>query len=145
MTSTSPQEQTREILERLKLRLGPTYEDLEDIAYGLSPQKAAAYWAEQLRDAQMAEQISKFTAEERKSWNDHLAQLRGQARDALRAIGKFSVIVWEQVTEAEEFELNPESYWRRLIAEAEFMATQPRPSLASRATVPLPTPAEAVE
>jgi hypothetical protein len=125
MASTSPQEQTREVLERLKLRLGPTYEDLEDIADGLSPEKAAAYWEEQLRDAQMAEQISKFTAEERKSWNNHLAQLRGQALDALRAIGKFSVMLWEQMSEGEEFELNPESYWRNIIAEAEFMATRP--------------------
>jgi len=122
--------ETKLILERIgsapSLRLCQSFEDMEDIAEGLPPKKVLAYWAEMHEDAQMAEKILGFDKESKISWNQHISQLRKQAVDALYACGEFSVIVWEQVSEGEEFELNPESYWRRIIADAEFMATRPR-------------------
>lgn len=146
---TSPQEQTREILERLNLRLGPPYETLEDIAWSMKPEKAAAYWKEMLSDAQMAEQISNFTAEERKSWEDHLAQLRKEAVEALRAASNFSCMLWEQLSEGEEFELNPESYWRSIISHAQARKQHLRDMMVSASAAtegvdappPLPEPA----
>lgn len=112
--------QTKLILERIapRLRLCPSFDDMEDISEDLPPKKLLAYWAEMHEDARLAEQILGFDEESKTSWNQHIAQLRKRASDALRACGKMSVMLWEQMSEGEEFELNPERYWKTIINDA---------------------------
>ncbi len=118
----SAQNEVRSILERLKLRLGPSYEDLEEIAWGMKPEKAKAYWEEQLAAAKKAEQISLFNKEERRAHEERLAELRGQAATALYEAHAYSCMLWEQLSEGEEFELDPEAYWLAQIIEAKRVA-----------------------
>jgi hypothetical protein len=114
--------QTKLILERIgsapSLRLCQSFQDMEDIAEDLSLPKQLAYWAEMHEDARMAEQILGFDEESKISWNQHISQLRKRAVEALRAIHKFSVMLWEQMAEGEELELNPERYWKTIISDA---------------------------
>jgi hypothetical protein len=112
--------QTKLILERIapSLRLCQSFDDMEDIACDLPPKKLLAYWAEMHEDARMAEQILGFDKESRISWNEHIAQQRKRAVNALYACDKMSVMLWEQMSEGEEFELNPDRYWRRIINDA---------------------------
>ena len=93
------------------------------------------FWERTLQDARMAEQIQGFTAEEKRSWNEHLRQLRKQAIDALRAARNFSCMLWEQMSEGEEFELNPERYWRDIIANS-LERARPGHGLAAGAAAP---------
>jgi hypothetical protein len=114
--------QTKLILERIRsapsLRLCQSFEDMEEIAEDLPLPKQLAYWSEMHEDARLAEQILGFDEASKISWNQHISQLRKRAYDALREAGKMSVMLWEQVSEAEEFELNPERYWKTIITDA---------------------------
>lgn len=114
--------QTKLILQRISsapsLRLCQSFEDMEYIAEDLPLRKQLAYWAEMHEDARLAEQILGFDEESKMSWNQHISQLRKRAVDALYACGKFSVMLWEQISEGEEFELNPERYWKTIISDA---------------------------
>lgn len=114
--------QTKLILERIRsapsLRLCQSFADMEEIAEDLPLPKQLAYWAEMHEDARMAEQILGFDAESKMSWDQHIGQQRKRASDALREAGKMSVMLWEQLSEGEEFELNPERYWKTIITDA---------------------------
>jgi hypothetical protein len=107
----------------------------------LPEEKRLSFWTEQLEDARMAETIHGYNAEEKRAWNQHLAELRARAIDALRAIGKFSVMLWEQMSEGEEFELNPERYWCDIIRKAKQVKEEEEDEEVE-APPPLPTPAE---
>jgi hypothetical protein len=112
--------ETHAILSRLAPQIGKLmeYEYMLTTSDDLPEEKRLAFWTEQLEDARMAETIHGYNAEEKRAWNEHLAELRKRAIDALRAIGKFSVMLWEQMSEGEEFELNPERYWCDIIRKA---------------------------
>lgn len=73
-------------------------------------------WTQILADAELAEQILHFTKEEQESWDNHMVDLRKKARDLM---GDAPAKAWDNLIEGETFELNPERYWKSIIADLE--------------------------
>ena len=86
------------------------------LAYISNDDLTEEQWREVLADAKLAEQILNFTDEEKQSWEDHMDLLRKRAH---KMLGDAPAKVWDNLIEDETFELNPERYWHRVIADLE--------------------------
>jgi hypothetical protein len=100
-----------EAVKEILARIGrPDYG--EYLGDELTPQQ----WEQALADAKLAEQILNFTKEEQESWEAYLLGLRMEAH---KLLGDAPIKAWENLMSGETFELNPERYWRRVIADLE--------------------------
>jgi hypothetical protein len=77
------------------------------------------FWTEMLAEARTALAVSQLDAAGRAAYNKKLEDLRKAAIASLQAAGAFSCMLWEQMGEGEEFELDPEKYWTNIIRRAE--------------------------
>lgn len=104
------QGEVRHILEQLnKADFFSTLEELDmGCRYGMPDEK---YWARALKDARAAELLKGLTAEERA---ERLAEGKKLCEDELRRANNCSCMLWEQLCEGEEYEIDPIVYWENL-------------------------------
>lgn len=114
---TPLQQDVFNILQRLNSKWH-TFAEYAERAEWEPVEKQEAFWLKLRMQAWKAEAIAGFTGEDLAHHNHKLETLRRDAIQALRDIGKFSVMLWEQMSEAEEFELDPENYWISVISDA---------------------------
>ncbi len=114
---TPLQQEVFDILQRLNSKWH-SFAKYAEQAEWEPEEKQEAFWLKLHVDVQKAEAIAGFTGEELAHHNHKLETLRRDAIQALKDIGEFSVMLWEQMSEFEEFELDPEDYWTSIITRA---------------------------
>lgn len=108
-------EEARVICERIGR--GADFDDLNTTADEFDlrddSEDSIKFWTDALAAAKNAERVALMSPEECAAWNAMLASLRRETREFLSAADIFSSMRWEQMLEAEDFELDPETYWTR--------------------------------